>query len=366
MVSSASAALSISPERASIAARFFTMVASSESVTASRSRPMAASIFPERASLRALALSTPASAPLVFSSSGRSRSSSLNISSAASRSPRFIASPAGLSVILMATWTGVASRATSASGAAAAYSSSWRALFEGSFTIRFLWNRTKRMSRERIAMRTRAALPGGPARGFCGDIRCAYRLYGGLQALPHLYGAKYEVGYGRHEVDLVVREFARYDRLGVQYPEGLLAEEYGIGEHGLYPVLLLFCLREVPVAAVLGDVVDEERFSGLDSRAGYALAYLELRLAYRLLRESVGRPQYEVLVVPEVNGADVDPEPPRGLLGHTLQDLLEVVVRRGQHAYLFKGDYLLLLPVGLLLGHEPATVVKGKGQQALL
>src|SRR3972149_1399869 len=365
MASSASAALSMSPERVSIAARFFTMVASSESVSASCSRPMAASRFPERSALRALALSPPALALLVFSSPGRSRSSCLNISSAASRSPRFIASPAGLSMILMATRTGVACWAASSSGATAAYSS-WRTLFEGSFTIRFLWNRTKRMSRERIAMRTRAALPGGPARGFCGDIRCAYRLYGGLQALPHLYGAKYEVGYGRHEVDLVVREFARYDRLGVQYPEGLLAEEYGIGVHGLYPVLLLFCLRVVPVAAVLGDVVDEERFSGLDSRAGYALAYLELRLAYRLLRESVGRPQYEVLVVPEVNGADVDPEPPRGLLGHTLQDLLEVVVRRGQHAYLFKGDYLLLLPVGLLLGHEPATVVKGKGQQALL
>src|SRR3989304_5577508 len=103
--------------------------------------------------------------------------------------------------------------------------------------MRFLWNRTKTMSMQRMAITTRAELgerAGGPARGFCGDMSLFTGLYGGLQALPHLDRAKYQVGDSRHEVDLVIGKFARHDRLGVEHAERLLPKEYGIGVHGLY------------------------------------------------------------------------------------------------------------------------------------
>jgi hypothetical protein len=61
------------------------------------------------------------------------------------------------------------------------------------------------------------------------------------------------------------------------------------------------------------------------------------------------------------------PSEPRGRLfddGH--QDLIEIIVRRGEHAYLLEGYYLFLLPVGLLLENEPAAVVKCERHEAFL
>ena len=114
-------------------------------------------------------------------------------------------------------------------------------------------------------------------------------------------------------------------------------------QHGC--VILLPQFSKPLITRVFRYILHADWFPFFCSSACNALSKLEPDLADCLFPETRGRPEYQLLPIPQIYRRDIHTEPLCRLLHNSLKDIIQFVVRTGKHAYLFKGHDFHLFPV---------------------